>query len=146
MIGGGSMRCVSIVLAGLALACADACTPAVSRTYRSSAVPSRCSLSAPEIHRNYSASLYEVLQEIRPSMLRRNLRGELPLVVLDGAVVGDASALLHTLPATQVRSVRRLDEKAATQRYGLHQTNAVLEVQTGAATQTDTSAAPAPCS
>jgi hypothetical protein len=90
---------------------------------------SLCFISTAEVQRSSASSLYDALSELRPSLLRRNMRGELPIVVLDGAVTSDASTALHGLAPDQVASVRRLSASEATQRYGLHQSNAVLEVR-----------------
>ena len=91
---------------------------------------SLCVVTASELRSHEQASLLEALSEIRPSLLRTNLHGELPTVVLDGVVTADGVTTLRTLSATDVVSVRRLSASSATQRYGLNQSNAVLEVIT----------------
>ena len=83
-----------------------------------------------ELRTHEESSLYDALRETRPSLLRSNVHGELPIVVLDGVVSADAMTTLRTLSATDVLSVRRLSASAATTRYGLNQSNAVLEVVT----------------
>ena len=91
---------------------------------------SLCVVTASELRSHEQASLLEALSEIRPSLLRTNLHGELPTVILDGVVSADGVTTLRTLSATDVVSVRRLSASSATQRYGLNQSNAVLEVIT----------------
>jgi hypothetical protein len=110
-----------------ALAITFGCTASVHPIVRS-APPSLCFIGAAEVRRTMATSLYEALRELRPSLLRLNMHGELPIVILDGAVTSDASAVLHSLSPDQVASVRRLSASEATQRYGLHRSNAVLEV------------------
>jgi hypothetical protein len=77
-----------------------------------------------------ASSLYDALREIRPSLFRSNIQGEPPIVVVDGVVSSDPVSTLRALSATEVHSVTRLSASAATQRYGLHKSNAVLEVIT----------------
>ena len=91
---------------------------------------SLCVVTASELRSHEQGSLLDALREIRPSLLRTNLHGEMPTVVLDGIVSADGVTALRTLLATDVVSVCRLSASAATQRYGLNQSNAVLEVIT----------------
>ena len=91
---------------------------------------SLCTVTAEELRSRDALSLFEALTEVRPSVLRTNLHGELPIVVLDGVVTGDAMVTLRSLSATEVFAVRRLSAATATQRYGLNQSNAVLEIVT----------------
>jgi len=92
---------------------------------------SLCTVSAEELRHSTATSLYDALREVRPSLFRSNIHGEGPIVVLDGVVVStEAVTFLRSVPVSEIYSVRRLSASAATQRYGLHQTNAVLEVLT----------------
>jgi hypothetical protein len=105
------------------------CTSATVPNKRSMA-GSLCTVTADELRAVHTEVLHDALQELRPSLLRRNIRGELPMVVLDGVVISDPAMLLHSLITNQVYSVHRLNASAATVRYGLHQSNAVLEILT----------------
>ena len=98
--------------------------------HRPHSVGSLCVVTAAELRSHEQGSLLDALREIRPSLLRTNLHGEMPTVVVDGIVSADGATTLRTLSATDVVSVRRLSASAATQRYGLNQSNAVLEVIT----------------
>lgn len=109
----------------LMIGCAGSVSPTTRRL-----TSSLCALNADELSHSSASMLYDVLAELRPSMLRANLRNELPPVVLDGAFVPDAASLLHNLSAGLVFSVRRLSATAATSRYGLRSESAVLEIVT----------------
>lgn len=117
-----------LLLRAVVIVVGVACAVSKHPTLRGPAA-SLCFISAAEVQRSGASSLYDALSELRPSLLRRNVHGELPTVVLDGAVTSDASTLLHVLTLQQVASVRRLSASEATQRYGLHESNAVLEVR-----------------
>jgi hypothetical protein len=82
------------------------------------------------MQRSSASMLYDVITELRPSLLRTNVRNELPPVVLDGAFLRDAASMLHNLSAGQVYSVRRLSATAATSLHGLRSESAVLEIIT----------------
>jgi hypothetical protein len=67
---------------------------------------------------------------VRPTLLRGNLHDEPPIVIVDGTVTADGIAALQALRVEETLMIRRLNAMDATQRYGLHRTNAVLEVVT----------------
>jgi hypothetical protein len=116
---------VIIVTAGLAISCS-------SSMHRQSGLRqgSLCLVTAEELRAHESSSLYDALTSVRPSLMRRNIRDEPPIVIIDGAVTSDPIAALQGLSVQEVAVVRRLNPSDATQRYGLHQSRSVLEVIT----------------
>jgi len=91
---------------------------------------SSCVITVAELRQSAGSSLYDALVVIRPTVLRRDSRGEFAVVIIDGAVSDDASSALHSLPIGEIALVRWLSAPQAAQRYPLQFGHAVLEVMT----------------
>jgi hypothetical protein len=130
-----------VVTAGIAISCSSAV-----RRQAGLSQGSLCFVTAEELHGYGSSSLYDALTSVRPSLMRRNLRGEMPIVIVDGTVTSDPVAALQGLTVEETAAVRRLSASDAAQRYGLHQSRAVLEVVTARPSSTEVDPKAASCS
>jgi hypothetical protein len=116
---------ITVIIAASVISCSSGLRPPTSPSQGS-----LCIVTAKELRAQESTSVYDALRLVRPSLLRRNLRGELPIVIVDGAVTNDAYTALQGLQVEEIQAIRRLSAIDAAQRYGLHQSNSVLEVIT----------------
>lgn len=106
-----------------------ACAAAPGSAHHSYPV-SLCFVSGDELRQSAELTVYDALRSVRPTLLRRNLHEEPPIVVVDGVVTENGMAALQALRVEETLMIRRLSAADATQRYGLNQANAVIEVTT----------------
>ena len=122
---------IRTLIVACTMAMAASCSGRLLSPHAKRSGGSLCFVTAAELRRNESSSLYDALMTVRPSLLRPNIQNEPPIVIVDGAVTGDAVAALKSLRVQEIFAVRRLNASDATQRYGLHESRSVLEVITG---------------
>lgn len=113
------------------LALAQACT---GPTGRRGPAPDLSTISTAELQASPYASVFEVVQALRPNWLR--LKGatsfrqtEFVRVYLDGSLLGNPDQLRQVSPRA-IASVRFLDGVAATQRWGLDHGQGAIVVST----------------
>lgn len=125
-----------LIFAG-ALAAAVAACYGSGGAGKSAGAP-RTLLLADEIQASaVSGSAYDAVRRLRPEFLRNrgarslgDARPEPLVVYLNGVMAGGVEAL-NQIPATDVRSIRYLNGRDATTRYGTGHGGGVLEVATG---------------
>jgi hypothetical protein len=84
-------------------------------------------LTANDLQSVTTATLYEVVAELRPNFVRANVRGEPPTVFVNGFLAGSVEVLRHLAPRT-VKDVRLLRGADATARYGNVHTGSIIDV------------------
>ena len=87
-----------------------------------------------ELAAGSASNAYEVIEKVRPAMLRRrggpsSSEGEQPgiLVYLDDVRVGELG-LLRNIPTSQIKEIRYLNATDATQRWGTGVPDGVIQV------------------
>jgi hypothetical protein len=84
-------------------------------------------LTATDLQSVNTATLYEVVAQLRPNFVRANLRGERPTVFVNGFLAGSVEVLRHLAPRT-VKDVRLLRGADATARYGNVHNGSIIDV------------------
>jgi hypothetical protein len=73
-------------------------------------------------------SAYEVVQRLRPRWLTRRSGSGDPVVLMDGAPMGDLS-FLRTVRTSQVEEIRHMSGNDATTRYGTGYGGGTIEIR-----------------
>ena len=123
-------RSSTIVLIGAVLIAAAGCASGATAPTRDRAVISRAELTLDAVA---SLSAFDAIQRLRPGWLdprgAASLSGEtrFPAVLMSNTVRDDI-AVLHTLPVDDVESIRYLDARDATTRFGTGYVNGLIEI------------------
>ncbi|HJP85170.1 MAG TPA: hypothetical protein VJ852_04230 [Gemmatimonadaceae bacterium] len=127
------MRSVHLFALAAVLACAS------SKNQRASGPPSsdRNVITEEEIRSIPASNLYELVQKLRPNMLRARGQsslggstvGDYPVVFVDGRSYGDIGSLRSLIPS-QVSLVRYYEATDAAGKFGMINGSGVIDVTT----------------
>lgn len=133
------MRYRFALLAGAVVLAAGCATSASSTSAEGTPAPkvrhSASLITRDEIEHSASSNVYELIQMLRPNMLRTrgaesiNQGVPVPVAYVDGVRFGDAPEL-RSLPVTNVESIRYLSPNEATSRFGTGHTAGAILVTT----------------
>jgi hypothetical protein len=122
---------LAVLIAAAMGACATAGPDPHSSAQRSSAV-----ISAEEIRASTATNAYELVESLRPGWLHargvQSLQGEGPLAVYLNQIRVGGPEELRSMPLTGLTSVRYLDARTATQRWGTGHPHGAIVFSTSA--------------
>jgi len=126
-----------LYLLALATAVACASSPKSDRAAISAGGSDRNVISEEEIRTVPASNLYELVEKVRPNMLRARGQSTLggstatdfPMVYVDGRQYGDIGSLRSLIPS-QVSMVRYYDATMASGKFGMTAGSGVIDVTT----------------